>query len=74
MDLEFDDLPETSKQSVGAWVNKAIALKKLRHMLWRRLEKVLDHGWDPRKYWDGYRGNFRGGPTQKYVGTGTGQV
>lgn len=63
MDFEFDDLPETSQQSVGKWVNKAIALKKLRHKLWRRLEKVLDHGWDSRKYWDGYRGNFRGGPT-----------
>lgn len=63
IDVELDELPPATQEIVGAWIGKAIALKKLRSKLWRRLEKVLDHGWDPRKYWDGYRGNFRGGAT-----------
>lgn len=63
IDIELDELPPATQEIIGAWVGKAIALKKLRSKLWRRLEKVLDHGWDPRKYWDSYRGNFRGGAT-----------
>ena len=63
LDIEISDLSAPVREKIEVWSNKAIALKKLRGVLWKRLEKVLDNGWDPRKYWDSYRGNFRGGPT-----------
>lgn len=63
LELELYHLPIELRDKVQKWTSKAVALRKLRSKLWKRLEQVLDHGWDARKSWDSYRGSFRGGPT-----------
>lgn len=63
LELEISSLPYHLRSEVEKWTNKAVSLRKLRKYLWKRVEAVLDHGWDQRKYYDNYRGCYRGGPT-----------
>lgn len=63
LELELYKLPVQLRETIQKWTDKATALRKLRAKLWKRVEKVMDHGWDSRKSYDSYRGSWRGGPT-----------
>ena len=63
IDVDVYELSPATQDTVLKWANKAYTLRKLRQRFWQRMDDLLDHGWDVRKAWDSYRGNYRGGPT-----------
>ncbi len=66
LDIEYVELNPQAKKNISAWVEKAIVLKQLRVMLWRRCDKLLDWGWETARHriecttWR--NGGWRGGP------------
>lgn len=61
--IELLECPQEVIDKVRPWMSKGLALRKLRSELYKRIEQLLDWGWDCHKHWDSYNGGWRGGPT-----------
>lgn len=72
LEIEYDKLSPKSRNKIGAWVKKAMALKDLRGNLWQRCDSLLDWGWEVNRYYT--NSGWRGGPTKGQGCNTPGQV
>ncbi len=60
LDLEYLELNPQVRESLDGWIKKTVNLRRLRDMLWRRCDRLLDWGWERGRH--ATRNGSRGGP------------
>lgn len=61
LNIEYADIPNDVRGKLDRWMTKNKALKQLRKELYRRVDRLLDWGWEKDRNW-GSDGKYRGGP------------
>jgi len=72
IDVEYYKLHPDVQAKLDSWLKKAVSLKRLRHEIWHRCDRLLDWGWDKHRNY-GSNGWY-GGPEPGQACNTPGQV